>query len=123
MMRTVTSKISEWTGTALAGTGHYIQYGRSIRGGTSLCGRFVGHRRRSKRRGCARSKCYGEKPWNRNNLFNTTGDDGSYRLIALPPGEYEVTAEAATFKKVAISPVKLTVGQSAELRIKMEVGG
>ncbi|MGB7207063.1 MAG: TonB-dependent receptor [Pyrinomonadaceae bacterium] len=53
----------------------------------------------------------------------TTGDDGSYRLIALPPGEYEVTAEAATFKKVAISPVKLTVGQSAELRIKMEVGG
>ncbi len=53
----------------------------------------------------------------------TTGDDGSYRLIALPPGEYEVTAEAATFKKVAISPVKLTVGQSAELRINMEIGG
>ena len=53
----------------------------------------------------------------------TTGDDGSYRLIALPPGEYEVTAEAATFKKVAISPVKLTVGQSAELKINMEIGG
>ncbi len=53
----------------------------------------------------------------------TTGDDGSYRLIALPPGEYEVTTEAATFKKVSISPVRLTVGQSAELRINMEIGG
>ncbi len=53
----------------------------------------------------------------------TTGADGAYRLIALPPGEYEVHAEAATFKKVSISPVKLTVGQSAELRINMEIGG
>lgn len=53
----------------------------------------------------------------------TSGDDGSYRLIALPPGEYEVTAEAASFKKVVISPVRLTVGQSAELRINMEIGG
>ncbi len=53
----------------------------------------------------------------------TAGDDGSYRLIALPPGEYEVTTEATTFKKVVISPVRLTVGQSAELKISMEVGG
>jgi hypothetical protein len=53
----------------------------------------------------------------------TTGDDGTYRLISLPPGDYEVTSEAPTFKKVVISPVKVTVGQSAELRIKMEVGG
>lgn len=53
----------------------------------------------------------------------TTGADGTYRLISLPPGDYEVTAEASTFKKIVISPVKLTVGQSAELQIKMEVGG
>lgn len=52
----------------------------------------------------------------------TTGSDGTYRLIALPPGEYEVSAEADTFKRVAISPVRLTVGQSAELRINMEIG-
>lgn len=52
----------------------------------------------------------------------TTGDDGSYRLIALPPGEYEITSEAATFSKVSISPVRLTVGQSADLTIKMEIG-
>jgi hypothetical protein len=52
----------------------------------------------------------------------TSGSDGSYRLIGLPPGEYEVSAEAATFKKVVISPVRLTVGQAAELRVAMEIG-
>ena len=52
----------------------------------------------------------------------TSGDDGAYTLVALPPGEYEITVEAATFKKVTISPVRLTVGQAAELRIPMEVG-
>ncbi|MCA1590942.1 MAG: TonB-dependent receptor, partial [Acidobacteria bacterium] len=52
-----------------------------------------------------------------------TDSDGGYRLIGLPPGEYEVTAEAATFKRVVISPVRLTVGQAAELPIRMEIGG
>jgi hypothetical protein len=52
----------------------------------------------------------------------TTGDDGTYRFIGLPPGQYEIGAEAATFKKVIISPVKLTVGQSAELKIKLQIG-
>jgi hypothetical protein len=52
----------------------------------------------------------------------TSDPDGSYRLIGLPPGDYEITAEAATFKKVVISPVKLTVGQSAELGIRLEIG-
>ncbi|HVF30293.1 MAG TPA: carboxypeptidase-like regulatory domain-containing protein, partial [Pyrinomonadaceae bacterium] len=52
----------------------------------------------------------------------TSSDDGTYKLIGLPPGEYEVTAEAATFKKVAINPVRLTVGQAADLRISMEIG-
>lgn len=52
----------------------------------------------------------------------TSNEDGTYQMIGIPPGEYEITAEAATFKKVAISPVKLTVGQSAELQIRMEIG-
>ncbi len=52
----------------------------------------------------------------------TTNDEGMYQFIGLPPGEYEITAEAASFKKVVISPVKLTVGQSADLTIKLEVG-
>jgi hypothetical protein len=52
----------------------------------------------------------------------TTGDDGTYKFINLPPGEFEISAEAANFKRVIISPIKLTVGQSAELKIKLEIG-
>jgi len=52
----------------------------------------------------------------------TSDDNGTYKFIGLPPGEYEISAEAATFKKVIISPVRLTVGQSAELKIKLEIG-
>lgn len=53
----------------------------------------------------------------------TANDSGEFQFIALPPGDYEVTAEASTFKKTVISPVKLTVGQSAELAVKLEIGG
>jgi hypothetical protein len=52
----------------------------------------------------------------------TANDSGEYSIIGLPPGEYEVTVEAATFKKTVISPVKLTVGQSAGLEVKLELG-
>lgn len=52
----------------------------------------------------------------------TANDSGEYSIIGLPPGDYEVTAEAATFKKTVISPVKLTVGQAAALEIKLELG-
>ena len=52
----------------------------------------------------------------------TAGADGNYQFIGLPPGDYEVSAEAATFKKVVASGVRLTVGQRAELTLKLEVG-
>ncbi len=52
----------------------------------------------------------------------TSGSDGSFSFIALPPGEYELTTEAASFKKALISSLRLTVGQSAEIRIDLEVG-
>src|SRR5262245_52712067 len=52
----------------------------------------------------------------------TADSEGNYLFIGLPPGDYEITAEAPTFKKVVISPVKLTVGQNAALTIKLEVG-
>lgn len=61
----------------------------------------------------------------RTNISRSTSSsaDGTYKFIALPPGEYEIAVEAANFKRALISPVTLTVGQSAELRINMEVGG
>lgn len=52
----------------------------------------------------------------------TSGADGSFQMIGLPPGDYEVTAESANFKKSVLTGIKLTVGQSAELTIRLEVG-
>lgn len=52
----------------------------------------------------------------------TSNAEGVYQFIGLPPGEYEISAEASSFKKVIISPVRLTVGQSADLTIKLELG-
>ncbi len=52
----------------------------------------------------------------------TTNNEGAYQFFALPPGEYEISAEAATFKRTVIQAVRLSVGQSAELQIKLELG-
>ncbi|HSP64432.1 MAG TPA: TonB-dependent receptor, partial [Pyrinomonadaceae bacterium] len=52
----------------------------------------------------------------------TTDSDGGYQLISLPPGDYEVTAEASGFSKARIPTVTLTVGQKADLEIPMAIG-
>lgn len=52
----------------------------------------------------------------------TANDSGEFSFIQLQPGDYEITVEAATFKKTVVSPVKLTVGQAASLEIKLELG-
>ncbi len=52
----------------------------------------------------------------------TANDSGEFQFIGLPPGEYDLTVEAATFKKTVISGVKLTVGQSASVEVKLELG-
>lgn len=52
----------------------------------------------------------------------TTNESGEYKFIGLPPGDYDITAEAKTFKKSSIKGVVLTIGQAAQLEIKLEVG-
>ncbi len=52
----------------------------------------------------------------------TSNDDGYYQIVNLPPGAYEVTVEAANFKKAVLPAVTLTVGQSADLDVALEVG-
>src|SRR5712691_4495811 len=52
----------------------------------------------------------------------TTDGDGVYQLINLPPGDYEVTAEAPGFSKARIPSVTLTVGQKADLEVPMAIG-
>ena len=52
----------------------------------------------------------------------TTNEDGLYRLINLPPGTYEVTVEAPNFKKAFMPNVNVTVGQTAQLDVNLELG-
>ncbi len=52
----------------------------------------------------------------------TTNEDGSYLIVNLAPGDYEVSVEAPNFKKAVLPAVTLTVGQRADLDIALEVG-
>src|ERR1044071_9905691 len=45
----------------------------------------------------------------------TSNDDGLYRIINIPPGDYEITVEATGFKKAVLPKVTVTVGQVAQL--------
>ena len=45
----------------------------------------------------------------------TSNDEGFYRIVNLPPGEYEITVEAPNFKKLVLPNIVVTVGQAAEL--------
>ena len=41
----------------------------------------------------------------------TTNDEGFYRIVNLPPGEYEVTVEAPNFKKAVLPKVTSRSGK------------
>src|SRR5918911_1663394 len=51
-----------------------------------------------------------------------TNGDGYYQLLNLPPGEYEVTVEAKTYKKAVVPSYKLPVGARADLDVTLQVG-
>ena len=52
----------------------------------------------------------------------TAEGDGSYRVLSLPVGRYEIKAEKAGFKAEIQSGVDLAVGQQALVNLKLEVG-
>jgi hypothetical protein len=52
----------------------------------------------------------------------TTNDEGFYRLVNLPPGDYEVTVEASNFKKAVLTKITITVGQAAKVDVTLEPG-
>src|SRR5437016_7293358 len=52
----------------------------------------------------------------------TTNDEGIYQILNLPPGMYEVIAEAPNFSKGRVPAVTLTVGQRGDLDIPLAVG-
>src|SRR5215208_2517479 len=51
-----------------------------------------------------------------------TNDDGFYRIINVPPGDYEMTIEAPNFKKSVLTRVTVTVGQAAQIDVTLEPG-
>lgn len=59
---------------------------------------------------------------NTNQVHSTTSNDlRSYVAADLPPGQYELTAEAAAFTKVVISGIVLRVGQVATIDVELTV--
>jgi len=53
----------------------------------------------------------------------TANNEGEYRILALPPGEYTVAVEAPGFGKATANNVTITVGQMAELPVALSVAG
>ncbi|MGH9847950.1 MAG: carboxypeptidase regulatory-like domain-containing protein [Blastocatellia bacterium] len=53
----------------------------------------------------------------------TSSDGGLYRFVLLPPGVYNLTAEAANFAKSELKDIPVTVGQIADVNITLGVGG
>ena len=51
-----------------------------------------------------------------------TDDDGTYLLASLSPGNYTIFVRVAGFKTFEQRALKLNVGQTSELNIKLEVG-
>jgi len=52
----------------------------------------------------------------------TTGDDGSYQVLLLPPGFYRVEVRAEGFDKAVAQRVELTIGQSAVFDVHLQIG-
>jgi hypothetical protein len=51
----------------------------------------------------------------------TTGADGRYRFLALPPGMYTLSFELPGFRTISREQIEVRVGQSVELPIRMGV--
>jgi hypothetical protein len=52
----------------------------------------------------------------------TTNDDGYYKIVNLPPGEYVVTVKATNYKTAVVPAVRLTIGQTVNQDIPLEIG-
>jgi hypothetical protein len=52
----------------------------------------------------------------------TTNEDGFYKIVNLPPGDYAVTVTAPNYKTAVLPIVKITVGQTAVQDVPLEIG-
>ena len=54
---------------------------------------------------------------------STSNDDGLYAIVLLPPGIYNVSAEASGFAATNVKDVEVTVGRTFDLKISMSASG
>jgi len=54
---------------------------------------------------------------------STSNDDGLYAILLLPPGFYNVSAEASGFAATSIKDVEVSVGRTFDLKISMSASG
>src|ERR1044072_9643682 len=54
---------------------------------------------------------------------STTGDDGLYSIVLLPPGIYKVSAEASGFSAVTVDNVEVSVGRTIDVKLTVGVSG
>src|SRR5262245_25906900 len=52
----------------------------------------------------------------------TSNGDGVYRVVLLPPGSYNITAEADKFTKIELKDVLVVIGQVTDANITLGVG-
>src|SRR5215813_3355536 len=52
-----------------------------------------------------------------------TNEAGIYNLPALPPGQYTLTVEVPSFKRLVTNPITLEVNQTARIDLTLELGG
>jgi hypothetical protein len=52
----------------------------------------------------------------------TTNDEGFYKIVNLAPGNYELTVKAPNYKTAVVQTVNVTVGQTANQDVPLEVG-
>ena len=54
---------------------------------------------------------------------SVSSSDGTFSMSSMTPGTYEVTAELTGFRKYTQRDVRLQVGATAQIELKLEVGG
>ncbi|MCO4771733.1 MAG: carboxypeptidase regulatory-like domain-containing protein [Deltaproteobacteria bacterium] len=52
---------------------------------------------------------------------NVTGEDGRFRFLGLPPGEYRLDAEKEGFKTIIRTNLQVSMGRNVSVRLVMEV--
>src|SRR5689334_246689 len=52
----------------------------------------------------------------------TTDSAGFYQFLQLPPGNYEVTAEAQGFRKTVVRHIRVAVDQITTLDMSLDIG-